>query len=222
MPAKKAHRHLACRKPSRLSGVMAKEAVRHSARFPLSGKPLPVTVGPSGATRAPPSRERRYHRPRRPGGACQCALPRLGEGAAASQGGQAAHLSARSPVLGKALLLAKEAARHSACAPLSQGSSLRLATKAAQSHPSSGEAAAAGHQGHAASRTLPHTGKVLPHAKKAARHHTHFPMTGKALPPASKATRHLMHLPMTGKALPPASKATRHHPHLPMTGKRCR
>ena len=113
-----------------------------------------------------------------------------------------ARLSARYPVLGKALLLAKEATRHSARAPLSQGSSLRLATKAAQSLPSSGEAAAAGHQGHAASRTLPHTGKVLPHAKKAARHHPHFPMTGKALPPASKATRH--------------------HPHLPMTGKRCR
>ena len=48
------------------------------------------------------------------------ALPHHGKGAATGHKSQAMYLSAHSPSLGKALLLAKEAARHSARAPLSQ------------------------------------------------------------------------------------------------------
>jgi len=65
---------------------------------------------------------------------------------------------------------------------------------------------------------LPITGKALPPAKGAQRHHMDLPFTRKALPPASRAARLHAHSPFTGKAQPPASKAQRHRVRVPPLG----
>ena len=83
------HRH----QPLKLIGGMAKEAVRHSTHSPPSGRDW--------------------------GRAAPQLFPHHRKGATAGHEGRTAFLSARSPILGKALLLVKEAARYSVCVPLS-------------------------------------------------------------------------------------------------------
>ena len=69
---------------------------------------------------------------------------------------------------------------------------------------------------------LPITGKALPPAKGAQRHHMDLPFTEKALPPASGAARLTSCSPITEKALRPAVEVERLTVRSPIMGKRCR
>ena len=65
--------------------TLAKEAARRQSCSCIIGSALPLNGGPSGTARAPPSVERLYHRPRRPGNIPMYTHPFFGESAAAGQ-----------------------------------------------------------------------------------------------------------------------------------------